>query len=125
LNRQPGLIFPKGGAPRWGLSLGQSIFTPADTRRRNPDPLDRPYAGWLFGSVSLVSSTATALGAMELRVGMIGPSALGRQAQNGVHRLRSLPLAEGWAYQLRDEPGVNLILARQWRVNRALGWCRG
>ncbi len=122
LNRQPGLLFPEGGAPRWGLSLGQSIFTPADTRRRNPDPLDRPYAGWLFGAVSLVSSTATEFGAMELQVGMVGPSALGRQAQNGVHRLRSLPLAEGWDHQLRDEPGVNLILARQWRLNTAPGW---
>jgi hypothetical protein len=122
LTRQPGLIFPEGGAPRWGLSLGQSIFTPADTRRRDPDPRDRPYAGWLYGSVSLVSSTATAFGAMELQLGVVGLSALGQEVQNGVHRLRGLRLAQGWSHQLKDEPGVNLILARQWRWNTAPGW---
>lgn len=121
LNRQPGLILPEGGAPRWGLSLGQSIFTPADTRRRDPDPKDRPYAGWLYGSVSLVSSTASAFGAMELQLGVVGPSALGQGAQNGVHRLRGLRLAQGWSHQLKDEPGVNLILIRQWRWNTAPG----
>ncbi|MBX9751840.1 MAG: lipid A deacylase LpxR family protein [Roseococcus sp.] len=121
-NRPGGFLFPEGGAPRWGLSLGQSIFTPSDTTLRNPDPRDRPYAGWLYGSVSLVSSTATEFGGLELQVGVVGPSALGRQAQNGVHRLRDFALARGWSYQLKDEVGVNLILARQWRWNRELGW---
>lgn len=117
-----GFLFPRGGAPRWGLSAGQSIFTPNDIRRRNPDPADRPYAGWLYGAVSLVSSTATELGGVELQIGIVGPSALGRQAQNGVHRLRDLAPAEGWSYQLKDEVGVNLILARQWRINQELGF---
>lgn len=122
LTNRPGLLFPEGGAPRWGLSAGQNIFTPSDTQRRNPDPLDRPYAGWLFGSVSLVSSTATAFGGLELQVGVVGPSALGRQAQNGVHHLRNLDRANGWSYQLKDEVGVNLILSRQWRFNQELGF---
>jgi len=122
LNNRPGFLFPEGGAPRWGLSVGQNIFTPSDTTRRNPDPLDRPYAGWLFGAVSLVSSTATAFGGLELQVGVVGPSALGRQVQNGVHRLRNFDRAQGWSYQIKDEVGVNLILARQWRFNRELGF---
>lgn len=122
LTRRPSFLFPEGGAPRWGLSAGQSIFTPDDTTRRNPDARDRPYAGWLHGSVSLVSSTATEFGGLELQVGVVGPSALGRQAQNGVHRLREIPRANGWSYQLKDEVGVNLILSRQWRFNQELGW---
>jgi lipid A 3-O-deacylase len=40
------------GALRWGLALGHSIYTPADTARRNPDPDDRPYAGHLHGAAS-------------------------------------------------------------------------
>lgn len=122
VNRRASWLFPAGGAPRWGLSLGQNIYTPSDIQRRNPDPLDRPYAGWLFGSVSLVSSNANAFGGMELQVGIVGPSALGRQAQNGVHRLRSLDQANGWSHQLKDEVGVNLILTRQWRYQRELGF---
>ncbi|UPY38541.1 lipid A deacylase LpxR family protein [Sediminicoccus sp. KRV36] len=122
LNNRPGnFLFPQGGAPRWGLSAGQNIFTPSDTQRRNPDPQDRPYAGWLYGAVSLVSSTATEFGGLELQVGVVGPSALGRQAQNGVHRLRNLDRANGWSYQLKDEVGVNLILSRQWRFNQEVG----
>jgi len=63
---RPSFLFPEGGTPRWGLSAGQNIYTPGDTERRNPDPRDRPYAGWLFGGVSLVSSTPTASGSLEL-----------------------------------------------------------
>lgn len=118
---RPSFLFPEGGTPRWGLSAGQNIYTPGDTERRNPDPRDRPYAGWLFGGVSLVSSTPTASGSLELQMGVVGPSALGRQAQNGVHNLRNLPRANGWDYQLKDEFGVNLILARQWRWNQEIG----
>ena len=122
VNSRAGFIFPAGGAPRWGLSAGHNIFTPSDTQARNPDPTDRPYAGWLFGAVSLVSSTATQFGGLELQVGVVGPSALGRQAQNGVHRLRNLDRANGWSYQLKDEVGVNLIFSRKWRYNQELGF---
>lgn len=122
LGNRPGFILPQGGAPRWGLSLGQNIYTPSDTLRRNPDPTDRPYAGWLFGAVSLVSSTATQFGGIELQAGIVGPSSLARQAQNGVHSLRNFDRANGWSYQLKDEVGVNVILSRQWRYNQELGF---
>lgn len=116
------LLFPQGGTTRWGASFGQSIFTPGDTVRRVPDATDRPYAGWLYGSLSLISYTPTEYGSVELQLGVVGPSALGRQAQNGVHNLRNLPRANGWDYQLKDELGANLIFSRQWRWNQELGF---
>jgi lipid A 3-O-deacylase len=115
------LIFPEGGTPRWGVSLGQNIFTPEDTSRRTPDPRDRPYAGWLYGTLSLASYTATSYGSLELQMGIVGPGALGEQFQNGVHRLRNFDRAEGWDHQLKDEFGINLMLARQWRWNYETG----
>ncbi|MBS7811114.1 lipid A deacylase LpxR family protein [Roseococcus pinisoli] len=115
------LIFPQGGTQRWGLSLGQNIFTPEDTARRNPDPLDRPYAGWLFGAISLASYTPTSYGSIELQMGIVGPGALGEQFQNGVHRIRGFDLAEGWSHQLKDEFGFNVIAGRQWRWNYETG----
>jgi hypothetical protein len=115
------LIFPEGGTPRWGVSLGQNIFTPEDTSRRNPDPRDRPYAGWLYGTLSLASYTATSYGSVDLQMGIIGPGALGEQFQNGVHRLRNFDRAEGWNHQLKDEFGMNLIVGRQWRWNYETG----
>src|SRR5262245_6565556 len=39
---------------RYEVLLGQSLFTPKDTARENPDPTDRPYAGWLYGGVGLI-----------------------------------------------------------------------
>ncbi|MBR0672896.1 lipid A deacylase LpxR family protein [Neoroseomonas soli] len=122
LTDRPSLIFPEGGTPRWGLAFGQNIFTPDDTTRRNPDPLDRPYAGWLYGAISLASYTATEYGSIELQLGMVGPSALGEQVQNGVHDLLNIDRAYGWNYQLKDEPGVNVVLSRQWRFNSDPVW---
>jgi hypothetical protein len=112
-----GPLFPAGGVPRWGLALGQNIFTPDDTDRRDPDPLDRPYAGWLYGAVSLSSATAREYGSVELQLGVVGPSALGEQTQNNVHDFLNIDRAFGWDRQIKDEPGVNLVLTRQWRFN--------
>ncbi|PWS35796.1 DUF2219 domain-containing protein [Falsiroseomonas bella] len=121
LTERPNLLFPSGGVARWGVALGQKIWTPEDTERHDPDPTDRPYAGWLYGSLTLMSYTPTALGSLELQLGVVGPSSLAEQVQSNAHDLINVPRAEGWNYQLKDEPGVNLILTRQWRVNRPTG----
>lgn len=110
-------FFPQGGSRRWGLGFGQNIFTPDDTERRNPDPLDRPYAGWLYGAVSLTSYTPTSYGTFELQLGVVGPAALGEQVQNNLHDFLNIDRALGWDHQLKDEFGINAIATRQWRVN--------
>ncbi|TVQ40462.1 MAG: lipid A deacylase LpxR family protein [Geminicoccaceae bacterium] len=106
-----------GSTRRWGLALGQHIFTPEDTDRPNPDPDDRPYAGWLYGVFTLSSATATRYGSLELQLGVVGPAALGEQAQNNVHDFFNIDRALGWDYQLANEPGVNLVYSRLWRYN--------
>jgi hypothetical protein len=111
-------FFPEGGMPRWGLALGQNIFTPADTLARNPDPRDRPYAGWLYGAFTLTSYTGRVLGTFEVQLGVVGPAALGEQVQNNVHDIINVDRALGWRTQLKDEPGINVILTRQWRINQ-------
>jgi len=122
LTARDSLLFPEGGEARWGLALGQKIFTPTDIERRNPDPRDRPYAGWLYGALSLTSYTPRQYGGLELQVGVVGPSALGEQVQNNVHDFMNIGRALGWDFQLKDEPGVNLIAYRQWRQNWATGF---
>jgi hypothetical protein len=121
LTRGPRLLFPEGGAPRWGLAFGQKMFTPEDTHLRNPPLDDRPYAGWLYGALSLMSATPREFGALELQLGIIGPGALGEQVQNNTHDLLNIERALGWNTQLKDEPGVNLIATRQWRFNAPSG----
>ncbi|MFW5680143.1 MAG: lipid A deacylase LpxR family protein [Pseudomonadota bacterium] len=106
-------------ARRWGVGLGQKIFTPDDTDRRNPDPDDRPYAGWLYGTFTLSSATERRYGSLELQLGVVGPAALGEQVQNNVHDFMNSDRAFGWDYQLNNEPGVNLVYSRLWRYNFA------
>ena len=119
LTDRDGLLFPAGGTQRWGLAFGQKMFTPEDTLARDPDPRDRPYAGWLYGALTLHSYTDRSVGTLELQLGVVGPAALGEQVQNTTHDLLNIDRALGWSAQIRNEPGVNLVLNRQWRMNGA------
>jgi len=103
---------------RWGLAFGQKIFTPEDIDARNPDPDDRPYAGWLYAAASLSSYTDTVYDAVELQLGVVGPAAQGEEVQNNFHELINIDTARGWDFQLDNEPGVNLVASRLWRFNR-------
>ncbi len=120
-----GRFVPEGHTYKFGLSFGQNIYTPEDTETSAPVPEDRPYAAWLYGGVALhvlypvVPGRAARLDIFELNLGMVGPSALGEDVQNGFHDLIDVAPANGWANQLRDEPGINLIYERRYRFSTA------
>jgi hypothetical protein len=120
VNRIAAPFFPEGGAPRWGLAFWQNLYTPSDTGRRIPDPNDRSYAGWLYGAFTVSSESPTSYGAFEIALGVVGPSALGEQVQNGFHDLISDNPARGWDYQLKDEPAAMVSVERKWRINQPL-----
>ena len=103
-----------------GISLGQNIYTPADTDTTAALPGDRPYAGWLYGALTFQAQSADArlLRVVELALGVVGPSALGQLAQNRVHDILGLDHANGWANQLHNEPGVVLSWERRYRVGK-------
>lgn len=68
---------------RYALFAGQSIFTPKETRVPDPDPRDRPYAGWLYLGTSLLQeSGGNSLENLEIALGVVGPAALGEEVQN-------------------------------------------
>lgn len=100
---------------RLSLAVGQSMFTPTDTQTRTPIPNDRPYAGWLYGSVGMTSDTGKELDNMVLTVGVIGPKSHAQQAQNFVHKVIGTEKANGWDNQLEDELGVELSYEHKWR----------
>lgn len=96
-------------------SIGQNIYTPRDTRTRDPDPQDRPYAGYLYGSMGMFTYTDDHTDEIELSVGVVGPAALGEQAQKLIHRhLTNSPMPKGWSHQLKNEPAVGLGWQRTW-----------
>lgn len=109
---------------RVGAAFGQSIFTPEDTEASALVQNDRPYAGWLYGGISVHAETSKnadessldMLDSVELDFGVVGPYALGRQVQNGVHELINVAKSDGWGNQLDNEPGLMLIGERRWRT---------
>lgn len=116
-------LFGPGGEPasqRWAASVGHSIFTPDDTDAVALVPDDRPYAGWAYLGFSVHSVYAGRSGAgrqdvFSAEAGIVGPSALGEQAQNTYHELIGVEASFGWDHQLRDEPGLQFIFERKWR----------
>jgi lipid A 3-O-deacylase len=115
----------ENGRVYFGGFLGQSFFTPEDLLRVPPDPNDRPYAGWLYGGVSLYRETDAMLDRGTLTLGLVGPGAGGRKVQNGWHEFTNpfvgAAQVQGWSYQLDNEPGVVLSEERKWRFATAPG----
>jgi lipid A 3-O-deacylase len=115
----------ENGRVYFGGFAGQSIFTPEDRLRVPPDPNDRPYAGWLYGGVSLYRETEQTLDRATLTLGLVGPGAGGRKVQNGWHEITNpfigAPEVLGWSYQLENEPGIVLAEERKWRFAAAAG----
>ncbi len=104
------------GTTRISLNLTHQIYTPADTERAIPDPDDRPLAGYLAATFGILQDKAQSRSVLALTVGTIGPSSLGRQVQNEFHNLLRIRINNGWNGQLPDEPQVQFLAERTWRL---------
>jgi lipid A 3-O-deacylase len=109
---------------RYGLSIGQSIYTPTDISVSTVQKDDRPYAGFLYTQFMLQRRGYTeghlhlpVIDHLTLDLGIIGAQSLAEEAQNTVHQLRGFGLAQGWKNQLTTEPGAALKYARLWRCS--------
>jgi lipid A 3-O-deacylase len=107
---------------RYEILLGQSVFTSQDTAEEEPDPDDRPYAGWLYGGVGLIQDTdRRRLDHLELLAGVVGRDAFGEEAQNDWHQFIGADESRGWDEQLHNEPGLMLSYERKWRLLQPIG----
>ena len=104
------------GTVRVGLGFTQQLYTPANKTLSVPSPYDRPYAGYAAVSGSLMHDTETTRDFLALSLGVIGPLAQGKEAQNGVHDLIRDARAMGWSHQLPNEAAVELLDQRTWRI---------
>lgn len=97
--------------------MAQQIYTPEDIDRVDVDPNDRPYAGWLYGGISYHSRTSRRMNTAQLNLGIIGPAALGEEAQDFIHDIRGFQKFNGWDNQLKNEPGFQLMFEHRNRVS--------
>ena len=97
-------------------SVGHNLYTPQDITDPTPDPNDRPYAAFAYGSLGLVTVTGDHIDEVEATLGIVGPLAFGEEIQSFVHEYvtPSSPEPEGWDYQLDNEPALMLAWQRRW-----------
>ena len=108
-------LFDSSGRKRAAFILGQNMYTPSDITLRNPPTNDRPYAGWTYGGVGIVSDTGSRLDNLELDLGIVGPQSYAEDTQKFVHSVIGAKQPQGWSHQLKNEPGVVLTYDRTWR----------
>ncbi|MCP5523677.1 MAG: lipid A deacylase LpxR family protein [Verrucomicrobiales bacterium] len=106
---------------RWitGYELGQIMVTPADISRPVPDPTDRPYAGLLYGALSTQYSHGNQFHGLKLITGVVGPASLAEETQKWVHDRIGSTEPQGWDYQLKNEPILNLVYEHRRRYTLA------
>lgn len=96
-------------------ALGQAMFTASDKLLRDPPADDRPYAGWLYGSVGVVARTGQVLDQFQVSLGVVGSASLAQESQDFIHSIVDSPKAEGWRKQLKNEPTLQFTYQRSWQ----------
>ena len=94
------------------LAFGQNFFTPELIDVAEPQPLDRPWKGWLYSSFSTsISRSPISQHNFEIQFGVTGPAAGAEFVQREWHALdfvkATTPL--GWDNQADNELGVNFF----------------
>ena len=97
-------------------ALGQSIYTPDNTKTALPLPDQHPYAGWLYGEMGIHAEDARTLTSLTLNLGIIGPSSGAETVQRNWHDLLGFNDPKGWDNQLSDEFGAIISLERRWQL---------
>ena len=97
--------------------LGQDMFTPANTQIATPVATDRPYAGFLFAGLGVLSKTENRQDQLLMQVGVVGPDALAKETQDFVHGILGDKKALGWHFQLHNEPALEFTYDRSYRTS--------
>jgi hypothetical protein len=117
-------FYPEDGRMRSTWSLGQNLYTPEDIKTEELVEDDRPYAGWLYAAVGLVTDSRRSLDVVEFSVGVVGPAAMGEELQRWFHSLIDSPDPKGWHNQLQNELTLQLFSERKWRTVWEPGWLK-
>lgn len=90
------------------ISAGQKMYNPYSGYRPDPKTHDRPFAGYLYGGLqtSLFYKKESIL-KVGLNVGVVGPDALGEEAQDLLHSIVGFYEVQGWEYQIANDFAAN------------------
>ncbi len=94
----------------YGLKFRQDVYTPKTILNKTLDSTDRPYAGTMFFSQTLVSTGMYNKLSTSLDIGVIGPAALGEEQQKFIHKHTRNDEPIGWENQIANSFLVNYNL---------------
>ncbi len=117
-------FFARESPVHLGILLGQEIFTPVDPTLHTPPADDRPYAGWLHAGLAIQSPVLDEdpvrrrdrLDHFQADVGVVGPGAGAKRAQDTFHGIFGIDRWKGWKHQVENEPGLLLTWESRWRI---------
>ena len=110
-----------GATHKYGMRVGQDMYTPINMTTTPPDPTDRPYAGWLFAGFirddrGTVANGIPARDHLEIDLGVVGPDSLVSDTQVWWHKFIGSTRPLGWGYELHNEPGFLINYDRQLKI---------
>jgi hypothetical protein len=94
----------------------QTITNPTDSKTKELQPDDYPYAGTLTWKVTQYAIDDQVTDTLSLLLGAVGPVSLAEPAQKAVHELTDSQDPKGWDNQLNNEPLFQLGAGRKWRL---------
>ncbi len=114
--------FTDGASNHFGLFIGQNLYTPRNISIAAPQPHDRPWAAWAYLGAVAQTVKEDRLHTVEIDLGFVGPSALGRQMQTFWHKyVVDAAEPKGWGNQIRGEPGILLTYVHKRRYGDSNG----
>jgi len=102
-------------------TLGQKIFTPSNTKATEPVKDDRPYAGYLYYTITMLSRINRTKyfddgNMLGFTLGVVGPSSGAEETQKSYHDALGIDSPKGWDNQLKNEPALGISYSRIWSI---------
>ena len=92
----------------WGLKISQRMWTPNEIKITEPQPYERPYAGFLELEDHTAFYSSDIAQKNWLSIGIIGPASGTEQLQGAIHRLLRASTPAGWEYQVENKATFQL-----------------
>lgn len=98
------------------VSAGQLMYTPETIDATQLLVDERPYAGFLYADIAYHIRSEDQLDTVGITLGIVGPAALGKEAQDFIHDLRGFDKFQGWDNQLENELGIQILYEHKHRL---------
>ncbi|GGD13747.1 lipid A-modifier LpxR family protein [Hyunsoonleella pacifica] len=109
------------------ISIGNETYTPSNLFSFDTNDFDRPYAGWLFGSLELGKIKSNSALFLALESGITGEASLAGKLQNAFHGLLNIEkptwedeIAFKWLFNFKIKKIYNFQISKNLDIqNRA------